>query len=136
MFDTPELRLFMAYLGVDPKTCPTQAQLLAANNNDENQAKQDPKNCFKLNAMPQYFNAGLVQMNKTGTYFYMNSRNNNFTNRGQKAVLVVDNVIPIWGIAVVAVGGFICVASGAVAGAMFYAKSHPHSGVAQMVSKF
>jgi hypothetical protein len=136
MFDTPELRLFMAYLGVDPKTCPTQAQLLAANNDNENTATQDPNNCFKLNAMPQYFNAGLVQMNKTGTFFYMNSRNNNFTNRGQKAVLVVDTVLPIWGIAVVAVGGAVCVASGAVAGAMFYAKSHPHSGVAQMVSKF
>jgi len=136
MFDTPQMRLFMAYLGVDPTSCPTQAQLLLNNNNNENQAKQDPKNCFKLNAMPQYFNAGLVKMNNTGTFFYMNSRNNNFTNRGQKAILVVDNVLPIWGIVVVAVGGAVCVGASAVAGAMFYAKSHPHSGVAQMVSKF
>jgi len=134
MFDSADTRNFFAYLG--QTNCPTQEQLLAKNNNNANTAKQDPTNCFKLNAAPQYFNGGLLKMNRTGEFYYISTRNNNFSNRDQKGVLFVDNVIPIWGIAVVAVGGAICVASGAVAGAMFYAKSHPHSGVANIVSKF
>jgi hypothetical protein len=134
MFDSPDTRIFFAYLG--QTNCLTQAELLAKNNNNANSAKQDVQNCMKLNAAPQYFNGGLLKMNTTGEFFYISTRNNNFSNRDQKGVLFVDTVIPLWGIIVVAVGGAVCVASGAVAGAMFYAKSHPHSGVAQMVSKF
>jgi hypothetical protein len=136
LFDTAELRLFFAYVGQDLAACPTQETLLADNGGNENNAKQDVRNCFKLNAAPRYFDGGLVAMNRTGEFNYMSSRNNNFTNRGQKAVIVVETLIPLWGIIVVAVGGVICVAAAGVAGAMFYAKSHPHSGIAQMVSKF
>jgi len=89
-----------------------------------------------LNAAPQYFNGGLHKMNTTGEFQYISTRNNNFTNRDQKGALFVETVIPLWGIIVVAVGGAICLAAGGVAAAMFYAKTHPHSGIAQTVAKF
>jgi hypothetical protein len=51
---------------------------------------QDLTNCAKLNGNPTgYFDMGLLRMNKTGTYNYMSSRNNNFSNRGQKATLFI-----------------------------------------------
>jgi hypothetical protein len=134
MFDAPETRILFAYLG--QTNCLTQDQLLAKNNNNENQAKQDVQNCMKLNAAPQYFNGGALRMNKTGEYFYMSTRNNNFTNRGQKAVLITSELLPTFGIVLVAVGAATFVGAAGVAGAMFYARSHPHSQVATLVNKF
>jgi len=134
LFDTKELRFLMAYLG--QTNCLTQAELLAKNNNNENTAKQDPQNCMKLNAAPRYFNAGAVRMNKTGEFFYISTRNNNFSNRDQKAAIFTETLIPVWGIVVVSVGAAVFVASGATAGAMIYAKANPHSGVANIVNKF
>ncbi len=50
----------------------------------------DIKNCMKLNAAPSpYFDGGLVQMNSTGIYYYMCTRNNNFGSRTQKGTIVV-----------------------------------------------
>jgi hypothetical protein len=51
---------------------------------------QDPQNCMKLNAASAYFNGGLTQLNTRGTYWYMCTRNNNFSNRGQKASITVS----------------------------------------------
>eukprot|EP00013_Stygamoeba_regulata_P009578 CAMPEP_0177682262 /NCGR_PEP_ID=MMETSP0447-20121125/31167_1 /TAXON_ID=0 /ORGANISM="Stygamoeba regulata, Strain BSH-02190019" /LENGTH=513 /DNA_ID=CAMNT_0019191757 /DNA_START=90 /DNA_END=1631 /DNA_ORIENTATION=+ len=42
-----------------------------------------------LNNASPYFNGGLLRFNP-GTYHYMCTRNNNFSNRGQKATLVVE----------------------------------------------
>jgi hypothetical protein len=51
---------------------------------------QDTTNCAKLNGNPTgYFDLGLLRLNRTGTYNYMSSRNNNFSNRGQKASLLI-----------------------------------------------
>jgi len=136
LFDTTSLRKRMAYLGQDPATCLSWDQLLAKNGQNENDAKQDPQNCMKLNAAPAYFNGGLIKMNNTGKFFYMSTRNNNFSNRGQKAVLTVSTLLPSWAIAVVSIGGVLFAGAMVVAGAMFYAKSHPHSGVAATLNKF
>jgi len=70
--------------------CFTRAQLEAkhgANNNGN--IDQDPQNCMMLNAGSAYFDAGLIQMNKVGVMNYMSSRNNNFSNRIQKGVIIV-----------------------------------------------
>jgi len=134
LFESVSLRQRMAYLG--QTNCPTNAQLLANNGGNQGNADADPSNCFKLNAAPAYFDGGLVRMNKTGTFFYMSTRNNNFTNRSQKAVLIVNNVLPPWAIALVVVGAVLFVGALGVAGGMFYAKSHPHSRVAAILNKF
>jgi hypothetical protein len=133
MFDTLETRLYFAYLG--QTNCPTEATLLANNGNNADTAQDDPTNCFKLNAAPQYFDGGLQRMNNTAQHFFMSTRNNNFTNRGQKATLTVATLLPVWGIVLVVVGAVTCLGASAVAGAMFYAKSHPQSQIAQLVSK-
>ena len=41
-----------------------------------------------------YFDLGPRKVTKTGTYYYMCTRNNNFTNRSQKGkVIVQDNAV-------------------------------------------
>jgi len=62
--------------------------------------------------------------------------NNNFSNRDQKAAIFTETLLPIWGIVVVSVGAAVFVASGATAGAMFFAKANPHSRIATIVNKF
>ena len=44
---------------------------------------------MKLNAASQYFDGGVFKMNKTNVYYYMSTRNNNFSNREQKGTIVV-----------------------------------------------
>jgi len=134
MFESKWLRQHMAML--DQTGCLTYAQLLANNNNNAATAKTDPANCMKLNAAPTpYFNGGLIKMNKTGTFYFMSSRNNNFSNRGQKAVLTVSPLLPNWAVGVVVTGAVLFLGSAGVAGAMLYAKSHPHSSIANVFTK-
>jgi hypothetical protein len=134
MFESKWLRQHMALL--DQTGCLTYDQLLARNNNNANAAKQDKLNCMKLNAAPTgYFNGGLIKMNLTGTFYYMSSRNNNFSNRGQKATLIVQPLLPNWAVGIVVTGAVLFVGSAGVAGAMLYAKSHPHSSIANVFTK-
>lgn len=43
-----------------------------------------------LNNAPATFNAGPMQMNTKGTFYYMCTRNNNFSNRSQKGTIIVE----------------------------------------------
>jgi len=133
LFDSLSLRQYMAYLG--QTNCLTADQLAAKNNNNAGNIAADVQNCMKLNAASPYFDGGLIRMNKTGTFYYMSTRNNNFTNRGQRAVIEIDALLPTWAIAVVCVGAGFFLLSGGVAGMMLYAKSNPHSGIAATLSK-
>jgi len=67
----------------------TWEELLEKNENNRQRAEEDVQNCMKLNAASKYFDGGLVQMEKTGTFHYMSSRNNNFSNRSQKVCLLL-----------------------------------------------
>jgi len=112
----------------DTDCCKTKAQLDASGNQD-----QDDQNCFKLNApKAQYFNGGLVQMKNIGTYYYMSTRNNNFSNRSQKGIIVVESLLPTWGVTVTAIGATGFVGATAVAGGAYYAASHPASMLANV----
>jgi len=128
LFQDPALRKRMAML--DQTNCKNRSQL-----NNENNPEADVQNCFKLNAAQPYFNGGLIQMNISNTFYYMSSRNNNFSNRGQKGTIEVNRVLPPGLIAVVAIGSAIFALSGGVGVAMLYAKSHPHSRVAQLFAR-
>ncbi|KAG2381788.1 hypothetical protein C9374_006172 [Naegleria lovaniensis] len=77
----------------NPKACLSKAQLLAQNNQNTAAAELDDQNCGKLANTPYgpYFDAGLVKMYASGKFYYMSTRNNNFSNRGQKATLTVRN---------------------------------------------
>jgi len=134
LFDTPELRYYMASLG--QTNCLTYEELKAKHPNNNNAQETDVQNCMKLNSASQYFDGGLIKMNVTGTFYYMSSRNNNFTNRGQKGAILVEELLPVWAIVIVVFGAFVFVVSAGIGAAMLYAKSHPHSSVATLVSRF
>lgn len=133
LFDSAELRQTMAHLG--QTNCLNYADLKAKHGNNQNAMDTDPQNCMKLNAASPYFNAGLVKMNHTGNFYYMSSRNNNFSNRTQKSLLVVEPLIPAWGVALIVIGAVGVATAGAAVGSVFYAKKFPHSKVAEYVSK-
>jgi len=51
---------------------------------------QSPRNCALLNNASVYFNSRLFKLNATNrTHYYMSTRNNNFSNRNQKGVIIV-----------------------------------------------
>jgi len=136
MFDDVATRTKMGLLL--QTNCKTYAQLMQANNNNQAAVEQDIANCGKLNAAATpYFNGGLVQMNNTGTFFYQSTRNNNFSNRTQKGMLVVTpsqpKTSPI--IIVGSVLGGVVVVAAALGGLVFYGKKNPHSAVGRAVEK-
>jgi len=80
-------------------------------NGDANE-QNDPKNCGKLNFAPAHFNPLPMEITQsTGTYFFTDTRDNNFSNRAQKFVLTVHDV-PAWQKAMQAIGITIGVFSG------------------------
>jgi len=134
----PETRKYFAYAGQDYSEngpCKSYEELKAEGKN-ANEIEEDPANCMKLNAAKRYFNGGLLQMNGTGQHYIMSSRNNNFTNRGQKGVINISDLLPTWAIVLVAIAGAAFLASGGLFAAMMYAKTHEHSQVASMLNKF
>merc|ERR1711916_384213 len=103
-------------------------------------------NCMKLNtARTPYFDAGLVSLQNPGTFTYMSSRNNNFTNRSQKGVIYVRQVSSANGglnsgdsalgsdaaTYSVALGVGVAAVGAAGAGAYVWAKKNPGSGLAR-----
>jgi len=133
LFESRGLRQWMSMLG--QTGCLTYADLAKKNNNNQNNIEQDKANCMKLNAAAPYFDGGLVRMNLTGTFYYMSSRNNNFSNRGQKGEIIIEALLPVWATVIVVVGAGFFLVSGGLAGAMLYAKAHPHSTLAAKLSK-
>jgi hypothetical protein len=130
----PNLRLRFAW--IDQTNCLQYNQVLAKNGGNANNAEEDPQNCAVLNAPgANYFNGGLHRMNKTGTFNYMSTRAHEFTNRDQKGIIYVVPLLPNWAVGVVVTGSVLFALAAVMAGLMFYAKSHPHSGVANFFSK-
>jgi len=71
--------------------CLTYDELLKKNNNNNDDAQRDIQNCMKLNNAPTpYFDGGLVTMRASGRFAYLSSRNNNFSNRSQKGLIIVS----------------------------------------------
>ncbi len=141
LFEDTGLRKQFAFINqpIDDTTkCLTYAALLTKDNNNQNTVDQDSQNCMKLNygaeagATPKgfdgrYFDGGLVKMNLTGNFYFMSSRNNNFSNRSQKGTIIVYPLLPSWAVALLVIGSALFVASAGVAGATLYSRSHPHS---------
>jgi hypothetical protein len=123
MFPDPKQRILMSYSG--QTGCKTAAQLNTDLTNTGTATEQNVANCMKLNAANAYFNGGLIKMNTSSEFYYMSSRNNNFSNRGQKAYLKVANLLPTWAIVIVVIGSALFIGSAALAGVVFYAKHHP-----------
>jgi len=126
----------LRYAWIDQVNCLSYAQVLTKDGGNANTAEEDVQNCAKLNAPgANYFNGGLHKLNKTGTFAYMSTRAHEFTNRDQKGVIYVVPLLPPWAVGIVVTGSVLFAAAAVMAGMMFYAKSHPHSGVANFFSK-
>ena len=78
----------------------------------------------------------MFEADKTGVFHFMNSRNNNYTNRSQKGSIHVDPFLPTWAVVVVVIGAVLFLASVGVAGAVLYAKRNPQSGIADALNRF
>jgi len=100
--------------------------------NGENNDQNNYFNCGKLNMAaerwPNVPSDGLLAP-AAGTYYYMNSRNNNFSNRSQKGILTVNpsssnnQAAIIAGATIGSVGAVGLVA----AGVLWWGKRHPNS---------
>jgi hypothetical protein len=60
-------------------------------NQNQRNNQQSLKNCALLNRAEPYFNLDPVKVKNTGKVKMMSSRNNNFSNRGQKLKIIVMN---------------------------------------------
>jgi len=135
---TDEERLNFAAAGQTISDCPTYAELMTANANNEEAVEEDTSNCFVLNAAPRHFDGGVFQFG-TGTlnnhYNYMCTRNNNFSNRSQKGGLSVTTAIPAYAIGLI-VGGASALALGAFLGVTYYmSKVNPYSAPGKVWNK-
>ena len=83
VFLPPDLMDQFLYLNQNETHCFTPEQLKRANT-------QDVRHCALLNNASVYFNSRLFVIKVNGTYYYMSTRNNNFSNRNQKGVLIVN----------------------------------------------
>jgi len=93
--------------------CYTLDQLNSKHGNNNGNKAQDPQNCAVLNgAGGNAFDSGLVRMTEAGTFHYMSSRNNNFSNRSQKGAIVIGSVFSVPTVIAIVAGG------GAAASAM------------------
>lgn len=110
----------LAWIGQKPENCYTTAQMLGNGNNGN-----DPKSCHFLNGprdengMPTAYFSYMAKVIKSGTLHYISSRNNNFTNRSQKATITTSgaSAVSSGAIAGIVVGSVVGVA--AIAGVAF-----------------
>jgi len=111
----------------DTNCCLTQAQLNAVGGD----TTQNNQNCFLLNADgANYFDGGLVPMKKAGSFNYMSTRNNNFTNRSQKGTIVVGTALSPVALTATIVGSAGFGVASVIAGGSWYASTHEGSSVA------
>jgi len=100
------------------------------NNGDTN---NNVNNCGKLNSAPTRYDGGLLQFTK-GTYHYVSTRNNNFSNRSQKGTIQVSYALTAGDIAGIVIGS-VAGTGMMVGGAVLYAKKRPESKFARFFRK-
>jgi hypothetical protein len=123
----------------DPATLKNGSTVVCYNfqGDNSNSANNNITNCAKLNPSNAHVDYGVNTM-PVGSYMYVSTRNNNFSNRGNKGTLTV--FLETTGLSAAAIAG-IAVASVVVtvgigaAAAVFYAKKNPSSRIAHMLSR-
>jgi hypothetical protein len=133
LFKDDELRRRMAM--IDQEDCLTYEQLKQQQTEDGTAIEQNPQNCMLLNSAGPRFTGALVKMTDVGSYAYMSTRNNNFSNRSQKGQITVKSSWKPWMTAVIVVGGVAAIGIGAAVGTLVYVRKHPLSRAAEVVHK-
>jgi len=108
----------------DPNVCQTFQQISnRAGNNNRQDRERDFANCAKINgAKSPYMDAGVIKAGTPGNYAFMSSRNNNFSNRQQKAYLNIENSTTVGGVLGTIVG--VVAGIGAVGAAAVFAMNN------------
>ena len=89
----PDVETMNSLAHLRQTNCVSPEVLKTRHPNNAQRRENDRQNCAFLNRAPAYFDGGLVQLTKTGTYHFMSTRNNAFSNRGQKGTItIVENV--------------------------------------------
>jgi len=84
------MHYYFAFLGQNINNCDNLTVLYQRNPNSRTARERDPRNCAKLNATPNtYFQGALVKVWNQGTFHFIGTRNNNFSNRSQKLKVTV-----------------------------------------------
>jgi len=93
-FNSVDEMFAYAYLGQEDlnrnngnPTCLQEEQI------DNNNNEQNVRNCAKLNPVGPSVDAGLVVLNNAGSWAYMSTRENNFSNRSHKGQIIVTERI-------------------------------------------
>lgn len=137
---SPSTAFYLAHINqFDGKVCQTETETNCCKTLEQlkntGNADQNDQNCAKINAPgANYANAGLVKMGTAGTYGYMSTRNNNFSNRSQKGAISVQALVGTFGITVAAIGAAGFAGAASIAGLVYYAHTHPAGCVANLVS--
>merc|ERR1712050_354974 len=85
-------------------------------------------NCKQLNGASAYFDGGLVEMTQMGVHHIASTRNNDFSNRSQKATIRVSYLTFQWYAAMgLALGVIVAVATTIYVCLAVYALKHPTS---------
>jgi len=103
---------------------------------NSNTANNDIDNCAKLNRAPAKCEVEPFTVS-TGTYTYVATRNNNFSNRsnkGQLSVYLEKDGLSQAAIAGIATAAAVVGLGAAIGGAVFYARKNPHSRVAGLLA--
>ena len=56
---------------------------------EDNDEEQNVRNCGKLNPVGPEYNAGRIELENAGTWHFMSTRENNFSNRSHKSQIIV-----------------------------------------------
>ena len=128
VFDIKDLTA-LAMIGQDTTQCyNTSITQLPTKRTNNNENKNDVKLCSFLNgAMTPYFTY-LAQLKSTGSYNFLCSRNNNFSNRDQKLVMNIDEAdssLSKFKLAGIVSGSLIAVAA-IGGGAFWYVRGRRH----------
>jgi hypothetical protein len=102
---------------------------------DEGLDNADVTNCFKLNAGPAYFDGGLIKFEDRDNFYYMSTRNNNYTNRSQKGELNIRLLIPIWAIVLVVFASTIFLGSTVVGALFVWGKFSPNGRISRFFDR-
>lgn len=90
-----EAQMFQfAYLGQEDLTRNNNnPSCLSEDTIENNNQEQNVRNCGKLNPIGPNADGGYVKMRTAGTFQFQSTRENNFSNRGQKGVIIVADSI-------------------------------------------
>jgi len=104
IYDTSAMRR-LAYGGQDYTKCDPYATNTGNNNGN---ADNSEENCKTLNAASAYFNLPPQSVKNIGTWNMVSTRNNAFSNRGQKGTIVIERdtekILAISGVTLATVG--------------------------------